>query len=70
MSASDAFEWFTSTQLPANSQAVGEFIAGQRQYLYTIRSEDERQRFVEWVMGELRRMVKSERVSGQARKRG
>jgi len=59
MSAIDTFEWFVTTQLPVADPGIGDFITGQRQYLYTIRSEDERQRFVEWAMSEMRRMVKA-----------
>jgi len=58
MSAVDTFEWFVTTQVPTSSPGVGEFVARQREYLYTIRSEDEGQRFVEWVMSELHRIVK------------
>jgi hypothetical protein len=57
MSAVDTFEWFATTQVPADSPGVGDFVARQRAYLYTIRSEDERQRFVEWVIAELHRIV-------------
>jgi len=59
MSAVDTFEWYVSTQVPAAAPLVGEFVARQREFLYTIRSEDERQRFVDWVISELRRIVRS-----------
>jgi len=59
VSAVDTFEWFVTTQAGPLSPRAGEFVAAQRQALYLIRSEDERQRFVEWVMAELSRIVKT-----------
>lgn len=60
MSAADTFEWFVSTQLPAKSPPVEAFIREQRQHFFTLRSEDERQRFVEWMMREATRLVRAE----------
>ena len=60
MSARDTFEWYVSTQLASKSPAVETFIRHQREYLFTLRSEDETQRFVEWAIAEVAHMVKVE----------
>ena len=57
MSARDTFEWYVSTQLTGRSPAVEKFIRLQREYLFTLRSEDESQRFVEWAMAEVARIA-------------
>jgi hypothetical protein len=58
MSAHDTFEWFIGRQLTGKSPALEAFIREQRQYLFTLRSEDERQRFVEWALGEIARQAR------------
>jgi hypothetical protein len=68
MSARDTFEWYVTTQLRAPSPDVTSFIRAQREYLFTLRSEDERQRFVEWVTAEAARMVRAESPSHPARR--
>ncbi|HLF13885.1 MAG TPA: hypothetical protein VI932_03220 [Bacteroidota bacterium] len=60
MSALDTFEWYVTTQLAGTSPEVGKFIRVQREYLFTLRSEDERQRFVDAVIVELHRMGRAE----------
>ncbi len=57
MSARDTFEWYVSTQLTGMSPAVEKFIRLQRAYLFTLRSEDESQRFVEWAIAEVARIA-------------
>jgi hypothetical protein len=59
MSARDAFEWFVTTQVGGTSPALESFIRWQREYLFTLRSEDERQRFVEWAIGEVSRQARA-----------
>lgn len=63
MSARDTFEWYVSTQLTGRSPAVEKFIRLQREYLFTLRSEDESQRFVEWAMEEIQRIARADRES-------
>jgi hypothetical protein len=60
MSARDTFEWFVTTQLGGKSSSLESFIREQRQYLFTLRSEDERQRFVEWAIAEAARMARAD----------
>ena len=67
MSSRDTFEWYVSTQLAGKSPAVENFIRIQREYFFTLRSEDERQRFVEWAIAEATRMVKAESPAGTLR---
>ncbi len=70
MSARDTFEWYLTTQLGKPSPELERFIRTQRAYFFTLRSEDERQRFVEWVMGAAARLVGSELHSPPARQGG
>ena len=59
MAARETFEWFVGTQAEL-TPAQEAFVREQRQYLFTLRSEDERQRFVEWAMTEIARMGREE----------
>jgi hypothetical protein len=49
---------------------VGRFVREQREYLYTLRSEDERQRFVEWAIGEIRRRSEAEHPARHLKRTG
>jgi hypothetical protein len=60
MSARDTFEWFVTTQAGGMAPDLAAFIREQRQYLFTLRSEDERQRFVEWAIVELTRRARAD----------
>ena len=68
MSALDTFEWYVSTQAPGRNPADEKFIRDQRELLFTLRSEDERQRFVEWAIEEIRRRSVSVHPARSARK--
>ncbi len=57
MSAIDTFERFLVTEIARENPALREYLADQRSYLLTLRSEDERQRFVERVLREVRTMA-------------
>ena len=70
MSAHDTFEWYVSTQAPGKTAGTAKFIREQREYLFTLRSEDERQRFVEWAMEELRRRSDGEKTGRTQKKSG
>ena len=59
MSAVDTFEWYLASAAKNASPDVQRYIERQRQYLYTLRSEDERQRFVNDLMGEISLMLSS-----------
>ncbi len=56
MAAADTFDWFVSSLGKDRNENVGKYIRDSRKYLLTLRSEDERQRFVEQVIAEIRRM--------------
>jgi hypothetical protein len=58
MSAQDTFEWCVAAVVKRHNAATETFINEQREYLYTLRSEDERQRFVEGVIQQIRVMEK------------
>jgi hypothetical protein len=60
MAAQETFEWFVATQLAGKSPGLEAFIRDQRRYLFTLRSEDERQRFVEWAIAEAARLAREE----------
>jgi hypothetical protein len=55
MAAIDAFEWFVSTAIREPTPEIRQEIRNQREYLLSLRSEDERQRFVESVISRLGR---------------
>jgi hypothetical protein len=57
VAALDTFEWYTSS-IAGSAPHLHTVIAEQRQYLYSLRSEDERQRYVEEAIEELRHLVK------------
>ena len=61
MSAQDTFEWCIATIEQRPGAEMETFIKAQREYLHTLRSEDERQRFVEGVIQQLRLMEKQGR---------
>ena len=55
MAAIDTFEWYVSTQIKNPGAETRLRITEDRAYLLTLRSEDERQRFVDGVVEEMRR---------------
>lgn len=61
MSALDTFEWFVTTQLKNTSPDLQIVIKKQREYLFSLRSEDERQRSVEDSINRLRDMASAGR---------
>jgi hypothetical protein len=54
MAAIDTFEWYLSELQSGISPDLEQYIRSQREYMLTLRSEDERQRFVEEVVREVR----------------
>jgi hypothetical protein len=50
MAALDTFEWYIGTTAKNPTPDVQKYISEQRQALNALRSEDERQRFVETIM--------------------
>ena len=54
MAAEDTFEWYISELIDDADQETLTYINMQREYLLTLRSEDEQQRFVDEVIAELR----------------
>ena len=65
MSAIDTFEWFVHTFSRSLDDETSQFLARQREYLFTLRSEDERQRFVENVIRELKTMALRSNVGSE-----
>ncbi len=59
MAASDKFEWYVSTQIQTPSTELLSFIKEERAYLLTLRSEDERQRFVEEAIAAINQLQES-----------
>ena len=55
MAASETFEWYVSSMVKDVSPTKQQRIREQREYLLTLRSEDERQRFVDQIIDELLR---------------
>lgn len=53
MAAVDTFDWYVRTLKDVDAKTL-QFIRDQRGVLYSLRSEDERQRFVEELIEELR----------------
>jgi hypothetical protein len=56
MAASETFEWYVWNFVKKPEPHISQYIRQQRLILQSLRSEDERQRFVDGVMGELRMM--------------
>ena len=59
MAASDTFEWFISTAVQNPTPEVREYIRDLRTYLFSLRSEDERQRFVDEIIEDFHRRLQS-----------
>ena len=60
MAALETFEWFVHSQPEGLTPEAEAFVREQRRYLFTLRSEDERQRFVEWAMGEISLLLRQD----------
>ena len=61
MAAEETFEWYVSTMLRYPDETLAKIVREHRQYLHTLRSEDERQRYVEAVIAELKETFKATR---------
>ena len=61
MAALDMFEWFVSTQLKKPEMEIQAYIRNQRDYLFSLRSEDERQRTVDETIASLHEMIGSKK---------
>ena len=59
MAATDAFEWYVASSLRDAPPEIQTYVNEQRALLLTLRSEDERQRFVERFIAEVGEMVKT-----------
>jgi len=53
MAATDAFEWYVTSSLRDAPSEIQKYVNEQRAQLLTLRSEDERQRFVEEFIAEM-----------------
>ena len=60
MAAEDTFEWFVSTMVTDPDSEILRDIKLQWEYPFALRSEDERQRFVDEVIQELHQRVGGE----------
>lgn len=58
MAARDTFEWLASLFWPNPDDDAKRFIHEQREYLLNIRNENERERFVQGLLLQLREMKK------------
>ena len=56
MAAIDAFEWFVATMVRKPNEKTLTKIKAQRAYMHSLRSEDERQRYVEAAREEIREL--------------
>ena len=56
MSAYDTFEWYVSRMMKKPPANMEQFVKSLREELFTLRSEDERQRFVDQAIAELRQL--------------
>jgi hypothetical protein len=54
MAAVDTFEWFIANSVPEPDPGMEKYIRQGREYLLTLRSEDERRRFVDNFLAEVR----------------
>ncbi|HEY6191261.1 MAG TPA: hypothetical protein VI215_02935 [Bacteroidota bacterium] len=50
MSAVDTFEWYVSSFMKEGTPEIRKLVAENRDYLLSLRSEDERRRFVEGLL--------------------
>jgi hypothetical protein len=50
MSAVDTFEWYVSSFMKDETPEIRKLVAENRDYLLSLRSEDERRRFVEGLL--------------------
>jgi len=65
MAALDAYDWFVEALGKHSNPALRHLVKEQREYLLTLRSEDERQRYVDEALEELR-LQKSDRSSAKS----
>ncbi len=54
MAAIDTFDWFVERFYPAPDEETAGFIRGERQYILSIRNENERLRYIETLMQQVR----------------
>lgn len=59
MAARDTFEWLAGQFWPDPDNDAKKFIHAQRDYLLTIRNENERERFVRELLVQLRELKKN-----------
>jgi len=57
MAALDTFEWFVSRHLKGAGGDIAPFIRNEREYLFSLRSEDERQRAVDAFIATVNEVV-------------
>ena len=58
MPAIETFDWFKKEVWPSLDQETRDALASHREYLLTIRNEDERRRFIQEVMREVKSKMK------------
>ncbi|HXG37217.1 MAG TPA: hypothetical protein VNL36_00460 [Bacteroidota bacterium] len=58
MPALESFDWFRQQVWPVLDEEGRRYLETQRQYLLTLRNEDERRRFVAKVMEQVKEMKK------------
>ena len=65
MSAIDTFNWYVVSRLRDSKEDISDLVQSERQYLFTLRSEDERQRAVEEFVQRMSDTKFSQRGAGQ-----
>jgi hypothetical protein len=59
MAALETFEWFVTTRMKMAGEDVRSYIRKEREYLFSLRSEDERQREVDQALAVIKEMMGS-----------
>ncbi|GEM_PF-2864651 len=58
MAALDSYNWFIQTNIATRTEEINTTIILQRDYMLTLRNEDERERYVKEATKELNEMMK------------
>ncbi len=61
MAAIDTFDWFRNEIWPQATDELKRFFQDRREYLLNIRNENERRRFIEGLMLEVKATLKKQR---------
>lgn len=62
MPALETFDWFKKEIWPKANDEVKKFLEERRDYLLRIRNENERRRLIEEIIGEVKSVMKKQKV--------